>query len=94
VSELGSFVPGYWALVVSMVYVFLPFMVLSLYTSIKNVDGELLEASKNLGAGPLTTFRYVTLPLTKDGIVSGSSLVFVLSLGVYVLLCVLGNPPQ
>ncbi|WP_254764498.1 ABC transporter permease [Natrinema marinum] len=93
-AEPVSFVPGYWALVVSMVYVFLPFMVLTLYTSIKNVDLELLEASKNLGAGPLTTFRHVTLPLTKSGIVSGSLLVFVLSLGVYVLPRILGSPPQ
>jgi|AntDeeMetageno51_2_1112566.scaffolds.fasta_scaffold00415_8 ABC-type spermidine/putrescine transport system permease subunit I len=89
-----SLVPGYWALVVSMVYVFLPFMVLTLYTSIKNVDHELREAARNLGAGPLTTFRHVTLPLTKDGIVSGSLLVFVLSMGVYVLPRILGNPPQ
>lgn len=89
-----SLVPGYWALVVSMVYVFLPFMVLTLYTSIKNVDPELREAARNLGAGPLTTFRYVTLPLTKNGIVSGSLLVFVLSMGVYVLPRILGNPPQ
>jgi len=89
-----SLVPGYWALVVSMIYVFLPFMVLTLYTSINNVDAELREAARNLGAGPLTTFRHVTLPLTKDGIVSGSLLVFVLSLGVYVLPRILGNPPQ
>jgi len=93
-EEPVSFVPGYWALVVGMVYVFLPFMVLTLYTSIKNVDAELLEASKNLGAGPIATFRHVTLPLTKRGIVSGSLLVFVLSLGVYVLPRILGNPPQ
>jgi len=99
-AELGltdapvSLVPGYWALVVSMVYVFLPFMVLTLYTSIKNVDHELREAARNLGAGPITTFRHVTLPLTKDGIISGSLLVFVLSMGVYVLPRILGNPPQ
>lgn len=99
-SELGltdqpvSLVPGYWALVVSMIYVFLPFMVLTLYTSINNVDHELREAARNLGAGPVATFRHVTLPLTKDGVVSGSVLVFVLSLGVYVLPRILGNPPQ
>jgi ABC-type spermidine/putrescine transport system permease subunit I len=52
----------------------------------------LLEASRNLGAGPVQTFRHVTLPLTKSGIVSGSMLVFVLSLGVYVLPRLLGTP--
>jgi len=89
-----AFYPGYWGLVVGMVYVFLPFMVLSLYSSIRNLDGELLEASKNLGAGPLRTFRKVTLPLTKNGIASGTSLVFILALGSYVLPRLLGTPAQ
>lgn len=94
VSPGTSLVPGYWALVVSMIYVFLPFMVLPLYTSLKNIDRSLIEASKDLGAGPLVTFRRVTLPLSKDGVVSGSLLVFVLSLGVYVLPRLLGDPSQ
>jgi len=86
-----SFYPGYWGLIVGMVYVFLPFMVLTLYSSLRNLDGELLEASKNLGAGPLRTFRRVTLPLTKNGIASGTSLVFILALGAYVLPRLLGS---
>lgn len=89
-----AFYPGYWGLVVGMVYVFLPFMVLSLYSSLRNLDGELLEASKNLGAGPLRTFRRVTLPLTRNGIASGTSLVFILALGAYVLPRLLGTPNQ
>ena len=89
-----AFYPCYWGLVVGMVYVFLPFMVLSLYSSIRNLDGELLEASKNLGAGPLRTFRKVTLPLTKNGIASGTSLVFILALGSYLLPRLLGTPAQ
>ncbi|MFB6270747.1 MAG: ABC transporter permease, partial [Halobacterium sp.] len=93
-SSHQSFYPGYWGLVVGMVYVFLPFMVLSLYSSIRNLDGELLEASKNLGAGPVRTFRKVTLPLTKNGIASGTSLVFILALGAYVLPRLLGTPDQ
>ena len=86
-----SFYPGYWGLVVGMVYVFLPFMILTLYSSLRNLDGELLEASKNLGAGPLRTFRRVTLPLTKNGIASGTALVFILALGAYVLPRLLGS---
>ena len=89
-----SFYPGYWGLVVGMVYVFLPFMVLTLYSSLRNLDGELLEASKNLGAGPLRTFRRVTLPLTKNGVASGTSLVFILALGAYVLPRLLGSGQQ
>jgi putative spermidine/putrescine transport system permease protein len=89
-----SFYPGYWALVVGMVYVFLPFMILSLYSSLRNVDWELIEASKNLGAGPVTTFRRVTLPLSRNGVVSGSALVFILSLGAYVIPRLLGSAQQ
>jgi ABC-type spermidine/putrescine transport system permease subunit I len=93
-EEPVALVPSYVALVVGMVYVFLPFMILTLYTSIRDVDNSLQEASRSLGARPLRTFREVTLPLTKSGIISGSMLVFVLSLGVYVLPRILGNPPQ
>ena len=89
-----SFYPGYWALIVGMVYVFLPFMILSLYSSLRNVDWELIEASKNLGAGPATTFRRVTLPLSRNGVISGSALVFILSLGAYVIPRLLGSAQQ
>ncbi|MBP2249728.1 ABC-type spermidine/putrescine transport system permease subunit I [Halarchaeum solikamskense] len=86
--------PGLGALLVGMIYVFLPFMVLSLYTTIKDIDRSLEEASRNLGAGPVTTFLRVTLPLSKNGIASGTTLVFILSLGVYVLPRLLGGPSQ
>jgi len=89
-----SFYPGYWGLIVGMVYVFLPFMVLTLYSSMRNLDGELLEASKNLGAGPVRTFRKVTLPLTRNGVFSGTALVFILALGAYVLPRLLGSANQ
>ncbi|MFW6003192.1 MAG: ABC transporter permease subunit [Halanaeroarchaeum sp.] len=92
--EPRSFFPGYWGMTVGMVYVFLPFMVLTLYTSIRNIDEALLEASKNLGAGPLRTFRRVTLPLSKNGIVSGTALVFILAIGAYVIPRLLGGSSQ
>lgn len=93
-GNTSALVPSYTALVIGMVYVFLPFMVLTLFTSIRDVDRSLEEASRSLGAGPLTTFKEVTLPLTKNGIISGTMLVFVLSLGVYVLPRILGDPPD
>ncbi|XVH32839.1 ABC transporter permease [Haloferacaceae archaeon DSL9] len=89
-----SLEPGYWALVIGMVYVFLPFMILTVYSSLKNIDGSLLEASRDLGADPITTFRRVTLPLSKNGIVGGSALVFILSLGAYVMPRILGGPGE
>ncbi|MWV39163.1 ABC transporter permease subunit [Natrialba sp. INN-245] len=93
-SEPRSFYPGYWGLVVGMVYVFLPFMILTLYSSIRNIDDELLEASRNLGAGPARTFRKVTYPLSKNGIASGTALVFILALGSYVLPRLLGSSAE
>jgi len=93
-AEHQSFYPGYWGLVVGMVYVFLPFMVLTLYSSLRNIDGELLEASKNLGAGPARTFRRVTLPLSRNGVASGTALVFILALGAYVLPRLLGSTSE
>lgn len=89
-----SFYPGYWGLVVGMVYVFLPFMILTLYSSLRNIDGELLEASKNLGAGPLQTFRRITYPLSRNGVASGTALVFILALGAYVLPTLLGSSSE
>ncbi len=93
-SEPQAFYPGYWGMIVGMVYVFLPFMILTLYSSIRNIDGELLEASKNLGAGPVRTFRRVTLPLSRNGIVSGTALVFILALGSYVIPRLLGSTAE
>lgn len=93
-SEHQSFYPSYSAMIIGMVYVFLPFMILTLYSSIRNIDGELLEASKNLGAGPVMTFRRVTLPLSKNGIVSGTALVFILALGAYVIPRLLGSSSE
>ncbi len=93
-DEPSSLVPSYLALVIAMVYVFLPFMVITLYTTLKEIDRSLIEASRDLGAGPLETFVRVTLPLSKNGIVSGVLLVFTLSLGIYVVPRILANPPE
>lgn len=89
-----SYSPGLLAVIVGLVYVFLPFMILTLYGSLKSINREYEEASMNLGAGPFSTFRKVTLPLSKDGIISGSLLVFILTMGAYVVPSILGKPQQ
>jgi ABC-type spermidine/putrescine transport system permease subunit I len=89
-----SYSPGLLAVIVGLVYVFLPFMILTLYGSLKSINREYEEASLNLGAGPFSTFRKVTLPLSKDGIISGSLLVFILTMGAYVVPSILGKPQQ
>jgi len=89
-----SLTPGIWALAIGMTYVFLPFAILTLYSSINNIDPELEEASKNLGADRFQTFRNVTVPLSKNGIYSAWMLVFILALGAYIVPRLLGKPAQ
>ena len=60
-----------------MVYALLPFMVLPIYVSLEQMDKRLLEASSDLGATPLVSFRRITLPLTMPGVAAGSILVFI-----------------
>jgi spermidine/putrescine transport system permease protein len=74
-----------------LVYGYLPFMVLPLYASIERVDWSLVEAARDLYASGWTAFRRVTLPLTRPGIIAGSILVFVPSLGAYVTPDILGG---
>ncbi len=89
-----SYTPGLLAVIIGLVYVFLPFMILTLYGNLKSISGDYEEASLNLGAGPWKTFWNVTLPLSKDGITSGALLVFILTMGAYVVPSILGRPQQ
>ena len=68
-----------------MVYAYLPFMILPLYTQLIKLDGRLLEAASDLGAGPVKSFFKITLPLSKTGIIAGSMLVFVPAVGEFVI---------
>jgi len=81
----------YEAVVIGMVYDYLPFMILPLYASLEKLDKSLLEASYTLGASPLKTFLKVTLPLSKPGIASGTILVFVPAIGEFVVPVMLGG---
>ena len=77
--------------VIGMTYDFLPFMILPLYNTISKLDGSLLEAARDLGAGDLQAFLKVTLPLSMPGIVSGVSMVFLPAMTNYVVLDMLYN---
>lgn len=79
---------------VAMVQVMLPFMVLPLYNRMKTIDPGLMRAAASLGARPATSFLRVYLPLSVPGIVSGVSLVFVVTLGFYITPALLGSPDQ
>lgn len=79
------------AVLIGMTYVYLPLMVLPLYATIERFDMRLLEASYDLYASRWRTLRRVILPIVKPGIVAGSILVFVPSLGAYVTPRILGG---
>jgi putative spermidine/putrescine transport system permease protein len=72
--------------------ILLPLMILPLYATMRGIDRRLLKAASTLGAGPLTRFRTVYLPLSIPGILAGSLLVFVLTLGFYVTPNLIGSP--
>lgn len=79
------------SMLVGMTYVYLPFMVLPLYATLVKMDYRLLEAAYDLGAGPFKAFCLITVPLSRAGIVAGSMLVFIPSLGEFVIPSLLGG---
>jgi spermidine/putrescine transport system permease protein len=79
------------AILVGMVYVYLPLMVLPLYASMEKLDFRLVEAGYDLYATPFQVLRRIIIPLVKPGMIAGSILVFIPSLGAYVTPSVLGG---
>lgn len=79
------------AVMIGLVYGELPFMILPLYASLEKLDRTLREASADLGANPVATFFRVTVPLSMPGLVAGTILVFVPSVGQYVVSDLLGG---
>lgn len=79
------------AVMIGMVYEFLPFMVLPLYTSLEKIENALLEAAADLGAPPWRAFLRVTLPLSVPGMIAGTILVFIPAMGMFVLPDLMGG---
>lgn len=79
------------AVLIGLVYGFMPFMVLPLYAAIERLDWGLVEAARDLYASGWAAFRKVTLPLSMPGVVAGSILVFIPALGAYVTPAILGG---
>jgi putative spermidine/putrescine transport system permease protein len=82
------------SIAIAWAYVWLPFMILPLYTALEKIPDSFLEASRDLGAGTFTTFRRVILPLTFPGIVAGSIFVFSLTMGDFVAPQLVGGGSQ
>ena len=87
----GSILGTEWAVHLGIVYAYLPFMVLPLYATLEKLDMGLLEAAADLGARPFAAFLTVTLPLSLPGIVAGCLLVFIPSVGEFVIPDLLGG---
>jgi spermidine/putrescine transport system permease protein len=79
------------AVLLGLVYGYLPFMVLPLYAAIERIDWSLVEAARDLHASAWTAFRRVVWPLSLPGVIAGSILVFVPSFGAYVTPAILGG---
>src|SRR6185295_6057562 len=79
------------AILLGIVYNYLPLMIFPLYVTLERLDRTLLEASKDLGAGRWATFRQVTLPIIWPGLITGSILVFIPLMGEYVIPTILGR---
>jgi spermidine/putrescine transport system permease protein len=86
-----NFLYSYKAVLMGVVYNYLPLMVFPLYVALERLDKRLLEAAKDLGAGKLQTFWRITVPLTMPGILTGCLLVFIPLTGEYVIPAILGG---
>ena len=80
-----------WAIILGMVYNFLPFMVLPIYNVLSKIDDNTINAAKDLGANGLQTLLFIWLPLSVPGIISGITMVFVPSLTTFVISDLLGG---
>lgn len=79
------------AVLLGMVYTFIPFMVLPIFVALEQMDKRLLEAASDLGASSWKAFWHITLPQTKSGIMTGSVLVYVSTTGMFVVTDILGG---
>ena len=79
------------AVIIGLVYAYLPFMILPIYGSAEKLDNSLIEAAYDLGAGPLRAFSSVIVPLTMPGIAAGTLLVFVPAIGMFAITDLMGG---
>lgn len=91
ISEPLRLMHNYTGTVIGMLHIMLPFMILPLYASLRAVDQNYMRAASNLGASPVRAFWTVFFPLSLPGVMAGSLLVFILSLGFYVTPALLGG---
>ncbi|MDQ0327611.1 ABC-type spermidine/putrescine transport system permease subunit I [Rhodopseudomonas julia] len=79
-------------ILIGMIYVLLPYMVLTLYAAMKSIDPRLMQAARGMGAGGFTTFWKIYFPLSLPGVVSGGLIVFILAVGYFITPALMGGP--
>lgn len=91
VPEPVGFLYTPFAVVLGLVYTYLPFMILPIYSSVEKLDGAMVEAAYDLGANTLRAFSQVVIPLTRPGIAAGVLLVFVPSIAMFAVTTLMGG---
>lgn len=91
-APLDIFLYNQTAMVITLVYIFVPFMVMPLFAVLDNIPRRLIEASEDLGVGPFMTFWKVIFPLSLGGVIAGCTMTFCLSFGDFVAPVLVGGP--
>lgn len=90
-APVDAFLYSEWAMIIGLVHIYTPFVLMPVYTAFEAIPRPLMEASKDLGAGRITTFRRIVLPLAFPGIIAGATFAFVLTLGDFLAPVLLGG---
>jgi len=86
------FLYNQFSMVVTLTYIFIPFMVMPIYTALEKIPRNLVEASNDLGVDPLRTFLAITLPLSMPGVIAGATFTFCLTFGDFIAPFLVGGP--
>lgn len=86
------FLYNQFSMVLTLTYIFIPFMVMPIFTALDKIPRRLIEASEDLGVGPFRTFLKVILPLSVGGVVAGATMTFCLAFGDFVAPALVGGP--
>lgn len=90
-APVEAFLYSEWAIIIGLVHIYTPFVLMPVYTAFEQIPRSLVEASKDLGAGRLTTFLRVVFPLSLPGVIAGATFAFVLTLGDFLAPVLLGG---
>lgn len=91
-DEAQAYAPGFWAVLLGLCYIAFPYCMLTLYPALSRLDRDVTEAAQTLGASPWRTFWTIVVPVMRTPIVAAFLLVFVFTLGSYLISAILGRP--